>query len=207
MSYLGLTHLRIEHALDYLKNQHAITITKEDIVSYCEEGYCHARVRTYDQAGWAEDSEDNQYGVGHQQLLNPGYIFSPSDSIVLELFGETRTGIDEPVQSNQEWKLQIRKSDLRIFFLRSDLDDLAAHIKGIKGGVKPSPPSRAELLIIAGMLDIILKETKKRTQDRVADDLLTIYKSATGMGKRTISGIFSEAKKAKRGLGLPPPIK
>lgn len=206
MSYLGLTHLRIEHALDYLKNQHAIAITKEDIVSYCEEGYCHARVRTYDQAGWTEDSEDNQYGVGHQQLLNPGYIFSPSDSIVLELLGEIRTGIDEPVQSNQEWKLRIRKTDLRIFFLQSDLDDLAAHIKSSKGGAKPSSPSRAELLIIAGMLEIILTDTKKRTQDRVADDLQTIYTSVTGMSKRTISGIFSEAKKAKNGLGVRPAI-
>lgn len=200
MSYLGLTHLRIEHALDYLKNQHAITITKEDIVSYCEEGHCYARVRTYDQAGWTEGSEDYQYGVGHQLLLNPGYVFSPAEPIVLELLGEIRTGIYAPIYGNQEWKLRIRKTDLRIFFLQSDLDALAAHIKGSKKAFSSSAASKAELLIIARLMEVIRKETGMRTQEKIVDDLLDTYESIPGMKERVIKGVLAEANKARKAL-------
>lgn len=206
MPYSILKHLNLSQAIDYLKSQHAISLTKEDLLSFCEEEHCRAYVETYTECGWADGSKENHYGVGHQLLLNPKYLLSPGEDVVLYLRGDVRYDPcgEAALYHADEWMLRMKKKDIRLRISKTDLDALGALISGRKKSVAPGSSSKAQLLIIAGMMDLIMKHTTKKTQDRIAEELIAAFR-VPGMSKRVINGIFAEAKKAKKALGSLPP--
>lgn len=208
MPYSILKHLSVRQALDHLKSQYAINLKEEDLLSYCEEGHCPVYIETPTECGWAEDSDEDHYGVGYQLLLNPKDLLSPGGEIVLHLQGEVRyeSDVGASVFYADEWKMKTQKTDIRVRILRTDLEALGTLLKSTKKRTSAASSGKAELLMIAGMIDIITTHTTRRTQDRIADELIATF-PVSGMSKRVINGIFAEAKKAKKALGLPPPIK
>lgn len=198
-----------EQALELLQEQDR-KLTMADMASYCAElKLFPVYVRLRMAKGEIPDDRTSAYGLGDYVVNNPDDLLHGSERVTLHLRGDVFNAPDPQASKlrNVEWEYTTEKSNLRVLFKRSELEQLNA--SSTAGGVTTTDegePSLNHLIIISKLIEMLKDKSRPSyTQERIAATIAKEYGHILGLGDTTLRTLFAAANQVRKSAPPRPP--
>lgn len=204
---IGLQWLNLEQALQWLREEASIQLSKQGLISQCDAGQCLAYMNVDGLKGiCSEGVSDEQgewfnavYGVGKSQVLNPmGLVEAEGrDEVQLYIAGEVsqikQAGAN--TYNNVDWVLTIRPEHCHLIFKTSDIVALAEMLGSVAPAADSVKPSQT--FTIAALLELLTEKGRPvYNQEAIIDALIKRYPGRRGFSVSNLQKIFADSKAA-----------